>query len=82
MLTYSLLAKDAPDFIPAKITVLATQSAAALMTVVLFFYYVWANRRKGATAAVDGNLVMPGLDEERMWEDRTDRQNPTFRYVY
>ncbi|KAL9634909.1 MAG: hypothetical protein Q9204_002818 [Flavoplaca sp. TL-2023a] len=75
-------AKDAPDFIPAKITVLATQSAAALMTVVLFFYYVWANKRKGATPAVEDNLGMPGRDEERMWEDRTDKQNPTFRYVY
>lgn len=52
------------------------------MTVVLFFYYVWANKRKGATPAVEENLGMAGRDDERMWEDRTDKQNPTFRYVY
>ncbi|KAL8752083.1 MAG: hypothetical protein Q9199_005986 [Rusavskia elegans] len=75
-------AKDAPQFIPAKITVLATQAAAALIAVVLFVYYVWANKRKGATPAVEENIGMPGHDEERMWEDRTDKQNPTFRYVY
>ncbi|KAI4262764.1 MAG: hypothetical protein L6R42_002059 [Xanthoria sp. 1 TBL-2021] len=75
-------AKDAPQFIPAKITVLATQAAAALIAVVLFVYYVWANKRKGATLAVEENIGMPGHDEERMWEDRTDKQNPTFRYVY
>lgn len=61
---------------------LATQAAAALIAVVLFVYYVWANKRKGATLAVEENIGMPGHDEERLWEDRTDKQNPTFRYVY
>lgn len=74
--------KDAPDYIPAKITVLATQAAAALVAAVLFLYYAWANKRKSATLTVDENTGMHGRDEERMWEDRTDKQNPTFRYVY
>ncbi|KAL8664900.1 MAG: hypothetical protein Q9168_007812 [Polycauliona sp. 1 TL-2023] len=75
-------AKDAPDYIPAKITVLATQAAAALIAVVLFLYYVWANKRKGATPAVEESMGEPGRNDERLWEDRTDKQNPTFRYVY
>lgn len=76
-------AKDAPDFIPAKITVLATQAAAAVIAVVLFLYYVWANKRKGRAAAVVEDVVLAGQGgEEHLWEDQTDKQNPTFRYVY
>src|SRR5438045_1101157 len=39
-------AKDAPEYKPAKIIVLATQSAGAVVTVVLFAYYMLANRAK------------------------------------
>src|SRR5262249_12899804 len=39
-------AKDAPQYIPAKITVLATQAAGAFIAVVLFGYYVYANAQK------------------------------------
>ncbi|KAL8677734.1 MAG: hypothetical protein Q9186_005869 [Xanthomendoza sp. 1 TL-2023] len=74
-------AKDAPKFIPAKITVLATQAAAALIAVVLFLYYVWANKRKGAAPAIVEDVGMDG-QEEHLWDDKTDKQNPTFRYVY
>ncbi len=41
-------AKDAPAYTPAKVTVLATQVAAALVAFILFLYYVWANKRKQA----------------------------------
>ncbi|KAL8994334.1 MAG: hypothetical protein Q9169_005661 [Polycauliona sp. 2 TL-2023] len=75
-------ARDAPDYIPAKITVLATQASAALIAVVLFLYYAWANKRKGVPSAIEETVGGPSRDEERMWEDRTDKQNPTFRYVY
>lgn len=75
-------AKDAPKYTPAKITVLATQAAAALICVVLFLYYVWANKRKGAAPAIVENVGVGGQSEEHLWEDRTDKQNPTFRYVY
>lgn len=73
--------KDAPAYTPAKITVLATQAAGALIAFVLFLYYVWANKRKiNAMSPVDD--VSLGLAEERLWEDKTDLQNRTFRYVY
>ncbi|KAI4178211.1 MAG: hypothetical protein LQ346_007524 [Caloplaca aetnensis] len=75
-------AKDAPDYIPAKTTVLATQAAAALISFVLFLYYVWANKRKGAASATAESSAVGGVAEEHLWEDQTDKQNPTFRYVY
>lgn len=70
-------AKDAPDYIPAKITLLATQGGCALMAVVLFLYYRWANNcrdkagsedTRGSATLLSGNL--------------TDKENPNFRYVY
>lgn len=75
-------AKDAPDYIPAKTTVLATQAAAALLSFLLFLYYVWANKRKGAPPVTAESSAVGVETEEHMWEDQTDKQNPTFRYVY
>lgn len=75
-------AKDAPDYIPAKITVLATQAAAAVISVVLFLYYVWANKRKAPVSVIRENVDAGGQSDERLWEDQTDMQNRTFRYVY
>ncbi|KAI4116275.1 MAG: hypothetical protein LQ338_007742 [Usnochroma carphineum] len=74
-------AKDAPKYTPAKITVLATQAAAALISFVLFLYYVWANKRKGIPSATEGATIGE-QSEEHLWEGQTDKQNPTFRYVY
>ncbi len=75
-------AKDAPKFIPAKITVLTTQSAGAVMAVVLFLYYVWANKRKNAANRLTEASSLEHQNEQHMWEDQTDKENPTFRYVY
>ena len=83
-------ARDAPGYIPAKIAVLATQAAAAGVAAVLFGYYVWANKRKdkampsGVAVAVE-NPSEGGYSEETdqgLWEDRTDKENDMFRYVY
>lgn len=69
-------AKDAPQYIPAKITVLATQAGAAVVAFVLFLYYVWANRRKGVT------LVVEEQSQQELWDGRTDKEDKSFRYVY
>ena len=69
-------AKDAPQYIPAKITVLATQAAAGVIAFVLFLYYVWANRRKGLT------LVVEEQSQQELWDGRTDKEDKSFRYVY
>jgi hypothetical protein len=39
---------DAPEYRPAKITVVATQVSGAFIAYLLFCYYVWANCRKDA----------------------------------
>ncbi|CAI7664789.1 unnamed protein product [Penicillium bialowiezense] len=70
--------RDAPDYRPAKIAVLATQAAAAVLSVLLFVYYRWQNRRRDQTKGpVDENMI-----DETKWAGLTDRQNPSFRYVY
>lgn len=77
-------ARDAPQYIPAKIIVLSTQAGGALFAGLLFLYYVWANKRKDA--ALDAGLVLPlgaGCeDEEGLWQNLTDKENRLFHYEY
>ncbi|KAG8533878.1 uncharacterized protein KY384_001619 [Bacidia gigantensis] len=73
-------AKDAPDYLPAKITTMASQVAGALLTFLLFCYYVWMNRRRDRHAALESRAVEH--KEQDLWEDLTDSKNPNFRYVY
>lgn len=74
-------ARDAPDYIPAKIAVLAAQTLGAVIGVITFLYYVWCNRRKERLAA---ELEAAGQlsSDEKSWGNLTDKENPTFRYVY
>ena len=81
-------AKDAPSYHPAKIAVLATQAAAAIVTFVLYLYYVYENRRRDAEITVDsvGNThqVPSGVEvtDAEAWGGKTDKQNMHYRYVY
>ncbi|KAF9065634.1 major facilitator superfamily domain-containing protein [Rhodocollybia butyracea] len=71
-------ARDAPDYRPAKIAVLATQGAAAVLSVVLSLYYVWQNKRRDkAQGPADQSMI-----DEMKWAGLTDKENPSFRYVY
>ncbi|RDW77708.1 hypothetical protein BP6252_05761 [Coleophoma cylindrospora] len=73
-------ARDAPGYRPAKIAILATQATGAGIAVVLFGYYFWANKQKDRRQAT---AVDSSLDNEQMiWENMTDKENPNFRYVY
>ena len=81
-------ARDAPGYHPAKIAVLATQAAAAVVAFVLYLYYVWENKRRNARA---GALILEDnehtgseaeVTEEEAWGGMTDKQNMRFRYVY
>lgn len=67
-------AKDAPQYKSAKITVLATQGGGAVVAIILFLYYVWANKKKDAKESSGST--------ENGWENKTDKENKTFRYVY
>lgn len=72
-------AKDAPNYIPAKSTVLATQGAAAVLAVVLFGYYVWANARRDREEVA---AVREDVSDVVVWSNLTDKENRSFRYVY
>jgi hypothetical protein len=69
------IARDAPGYRPAKITVMATQGAGAGVTIVLFLYYVWANKKKDRKQTSE-------TVESHNWENQTDKENKAFRYVY
>lgn len=71
-------ARDAPGYRPAKIIVLATQAAAAVVSVVLFLYYRWANRHRDQKQGP----VNEALIDEIKWAGLTDKENTCFRYAY
>lgn len=71
-------AKDAPDYRPAKLALVFTQAGSALCTVALFFYYVWANKRRASRAKQTEAQFM----DKETWKRMTDKENPTFRYEY
>jgi len=67
---------SAPEYIPAKITIIVTCAVAAVLTFVLRMYYVWENKRR------DG-LVEQGVlghVDDVEFADVTDRKNKEFRY--
>lgn len=70
-------ARDAPQYIPAKITVLTTQGTGAVLAVILFGYYWWCNlRRNRENQQVDVQDAM-----ERHLNDVTDKRDGRFQYV-
>ena len=71
-------ARDAPEYRPAKLTLLGAEAGCAFVTFVLFLYYVYMNRRRGAVGADVEEQYM----ERGVWERMTDRENKRFRYVY
>ncbi|KAE8153036.1 putative allantoate permease [Aspergillus avenaceus] len=73
-------ARDAPEYRPAKIAVLATQAAAAVLAVVLWQYYIWENKRRDRVqeAQTDDESVT----DAKAWGGLTDKENKGFRYVY
>ncbi|KAH6612263.1 major facilitator superfamily domain-containing protein [Chaetomium sp. MPI-SDFR-AT-0129] len=70
-------AKDAPEFRPAKIAVMATQAACAVTTFLLFLYYVWQNKRRTSEGEQEDAYMSP-----EAWSNMTDRENKKFRYAY
>ncbi|PLB52387.1 putative allantoate permease [Aspergillus steynii IBT 23096] len=73
-------ARDAPDYRPAKIAVLATQAAAGVLSVVLWQYYVWENKRRDRAQA--GQSEQEAVSNDTAWVGLTDKENKNFRYVY
>ena len=66
--------KDAPQYTPAKITIVAVDSVAITLASILLLYYVLTNRKR------DQNPVEH--QENIEFADLTDKQNKEFRYKY
>ncbi|KAF2118301.1 putative MFS transporter [Lophiotrema nucula] len=79
-------AKDAPDYLPAKIGTMATEAGTAVCMWVLVGYYWWENRRRDRLQMVvgEGEEVAGGLGavDEENWKGLTDRRNGRWRYMY
>ena len=67
-------AVDAPQYIPAKITIVAVLAAAILFAVVLDVLYMWENKKRDRA----GHQDLPP-DYELL--DLTDKENRNFRYL-
>ncbi|KLU91081.1 hypothetical protein MAPG_09604 [Magnaporthiopsis poae ATCC 64411] len=76
---------EAPGYISAKITILASDAAAVVAVVLLRLLYGRRNRRTRAAreaqlaSVASGETAVASLIED---EDLTDLKNPAFRYVY
>ena len=65
---------DAPQYIPAKITIVAVLSVSICLTVALDFLYAMNNRKRDREDA-------PDLPANYEFMDLTDKQNRNFRYL-
>ncbi|KAK5995049.1 Thiamine pathway transporter THI73 [Cladobotryum mycophilum] len=71
-------ARDAPDYRPAKLAVMGTQAGCAVVTFVLFLYYVWSNKKRSDRSKETEEAYM----SPEVWSNLTDRENKMFRYTY
>ncbi|KAJ2897446.1 Thiamine pathway transporter THI73 [Zalerion maritima] len=67
-------ARDAPEYKPAKITVLASQVCCALTIIALAAYYMLMNKKRKSFAETKEDEY---LDPE-VWQSMTDRENKRF----
>jgi hypothetical protein len=72
------------NYLPAKITVLASQVTCALFFVALWQYYLWENKRRDKKHKVEALEDDTGVEltTEESWAGLTDKQNKIFRYIY
>ncbi|GAB7364662.1 hypothetical protein MBLNU230_g5464t1 [Neophaeotheca triangularis] len=68
--------EDAPNYVPAKITIVAVDSVAILTTLTLLGYLRWENKRRDKAMA----HTVHRRDIE--FSDMTDRDNKEFRYKF
>lgn len=69
----SFRTQDEPDYIPAKIAIVATVAVAIVFLVLLKLYYMWENKRR------DKNKIGLEHQENSEFLDLTDKQNKEFR---
>jgi heme/copper-type cytochrome/quinol oxidase subunit 2 len=69
-------AGDAPEYTPAKITIIVTCAVAVVLVLILRTYYMWENKRRDKLA--EATHVEHQVNIE--FADVTDRKNKEFRY--
>ncbi|KAJ7507107.1 major facilitator superfamily domain-containing protein [Mycena galericulata] len=74
--------KDAPQFIPAKIILLVTEIATAMIAAALRIYYGWQNNIRDAAERKEREIGELKEVVNIEWLNLTDRENKTFRYKY
>lgn len=72
----SFTGASAPEYIPAKVTIIVTCAAACVFTGVLQAYYVYENRRRDRLEA-SGEVYH---EDDVGFKYVTDRKNLSFRY--
>lgn len=70
---------DAPMFMPAKVSMLATQAASFGLCLVIAAIYYFRNKARDAKYAPESKLEALAED---VWADMTDFENKHFRYAY
>ena len=68
--------KSAPQYIPAKVTIIVVCAAACVFIGILQTYYILENKRRDKLEA-EGVIVH---ESDVEFKDKTDRQNKEFRY--
>ncbi|OAL64557.1 allantoate permease [Trichophyton rubrum] len=68
--------EDAPEYVPAKLSIVVTMSITIVSIFFLRFYYIYENKRRDRK--LEEGQVQPAAD----FLDITDRENLSFRYVY
>ncbi|KAL7924755.1 major facilitator superfamily domain-containing protein [Trichoderma austrokoningii] len=75
--------EDAPEYLPAKITVLAVAVASMAVTILQRILYGMRNARTAAARRLEVEAINRGEIDARAVDDgQTDMTNPTFQYVY
>ncbi|KAK4610217.1 hypothetical protein CLAFUW4_13672 [Fulvia fulva] len=76
---YAVRQQDAPDFMPARITLVGTEAGAAVIVCCLALYYMsinnWRDKKWGREVSV-------GALHKDCWDNLTDGERRGFRYVY
>jgi H+/gluconate symporter-like permease len=74
-------ARDAPNYRPAKVAVMGTQAGCAAVTITLYFYYRWQNKRRDVKCGMVKEDESAFMSPEA-WASLTDTENMQFRYCY
>ncbi|KAF7195860.1 putative transporter [Pseudocercospora fuligena] len=73
-------AHEAPEYRSAKITLLSTQAAMLVLTLAMGLYYWAINKSRDVKYGKSGLLSCAGADLS-VWENLTDRERHSFRYM-